>query len=664
MAVSLRLVILGCAAGPALGVAWLWLGRAGLRGPTRAAAAGLAVIACFQSVFWTTAGLLSGFNRPATFAVLGAMVVAGGLAHILTRSSRAPEHRAAGDRPAGSGAVITSTDGEVTARLRRFAISTLAALLGVSAALLLFRSLVNYPFLPDDHGYHLVSPLWWIQNGALTDFAFEMTPDMTGYYSPVNGYPRSFEAVAALLALWSGNLASTCLTWLGFFLPGLLATWSLLGRWRVGPGFRLMAVLLICSHPLVQLHAGSLYTDVATASLFACALLFLLRWLDDNAPVDAALLGTCVGLLAGLKVSGAVHAALLVAVGVACQLAWKGRRPRQLAAPLVALAGPALLCGGAWYLYNLGAYGNPFHPVTVEWKGLAPSFDGPLSSLIFTDERLLHPWRTLAESLRDPGWFWTAGGATHGLGPWFAAFGLPAVVLAPWVTRRYRAEVLLVSWVVVCAFLAQPMRWYPRFILFAVWCAAILICALGSRLQGMLKPALVGCLALCVVLCLLVGWPQTLLKVAVALDHEDLESWTLGSQPWNLTTPRLLWHHAEALQGSTILVPSYPEVLARCQSPDLAYRLVAYDPDDLAAFTRRLAATPADFLLVVPPAGRPVEGRPADAGHEVWEHVWSRPDQFRPVAYQPIPVEWSYRPSLLFWDALFELRPPPGAHHP
>jgi hypothetical protein len=608
-----------------------------------------------QAVFWVTAGFLGWFNRPVTMGLAAAAVL--GTVLIVRARSSAKHH--------GS---ETATDGQgehaggdadgpaVPAWVRRTAFALLVIVLVGSAAGLLFRSFSNYPFLADDYGYHLVSPLWWVQSGELTAHAFDITPEMNGYYSPINGYPRSFEVVASFLTLWSGSYASTCLTWLFFFVPGVLLTWELLRRWRVGREFRMLAVLLLCSQPIVQLHAGSLYTDVATAALFPCSLFFLLRWLHDGELIDAALFGLCIGLVAGFKVSGAVHAFTMLVVAVVLQMVWKKRRFQTLRSQIVILGSFALLSGGAWYVFNLVVHGNPVYPITVEWNGLVPSLKGSLSALIFTEERLQQPWATLIESLRNPGWFWTAGGATHGLGPWFAAFGLPAFIACPLLVKKFRAEVIVFVAVVAFAFLTQPARWYPRFILFAVWCSAILICAVGSRIHHVLRPILATGLVLCILGCLLVGWPQTLLPVAVAMDYDDLESWCLGSHPWNLTAHRLLWENSSAWRGRTILVPSRPEVLTRCQSPDLAYRLVAYDFGDPQDLDQKLDRSQADLLFVVAPGTRLTE-----SGRDVWNSAWSRESDLRLLKYDEIPKEWAYRPSLVFWNALFEVERSEGA---
>jgi len=489
MALFLRLIILGVSVGPCFAAAWLWMGRCGLRGTIRFAASCLTLIAFFQAIFWVTAGFLGWFNRTATIGLAAAIVVCGAL--IVRAASSGERNRVVfrnyhpGRQPSRD-----AHDRAVPAWVRRTAFALLVFVVVASVACLLFRSLYNFPFLSDDYGYHVVSPLWWIQNGELTAHAFHVTPEMNGYYAPINGYPRSFDVVASFLILWSGSLSSACLTWVVFFIPGVLLTWELLRRWQVERWFRILAVLLVCSHPIVQLHAGSLYTDVATASLFPCSLFFLLRWLDDGDMIDAALFGLCIGLVAGLKVSGAIHAFSMLTVAVVLQVVWKGRRLQVLRSQIVVLGSLALISGGAWYIFNLVVHGNPFYPITVEWNGLIPSMKGPLSSLIFTEERLQHPWKTLVESLRNPGWFWTAGGATHSLGPWFAAFGLPAFAACPLLVKKYRTEVVVFAAVVAFAFLTQPARWYPRFILFAVWCSAILICVVGSRLYHLLKPTL------------------------------------------------------------------------------------------------------------------------------------------------------------------------------
>ena len=135
---------------------------------------------------------------------------------------------------------------------------------------------------------------------------------------------------------------------------------------------------------------------------------------------------------------------------------------------------------------------------------------------------------------------------------------------------------------------------------------------------------------------------------SVAKDYNDIESWCLGSHPWNLTSQRLLWENSSEWKDRTILVPANTSALTRCQSPDLAYRLIVYNQDDFEDFKRICEKYKPDLVLVEAP--QTILG----SSEEIWDYVFSNPDMFTLEKYDEIPSEWLYRPSTIFWQALFE----------
>ncbi len=193
--------------------------------------------------------------------------------------------------------------------------------------------------------YHMPLAASFAGSGSVTAIQFTLADPYVAYY------PANSELLHALgiLALHGDFLSPLLnLLWLSI---ALLAAWCLGRRWRV-QSLTLLAVTLVISLPVLSAtQPGEAFNDIPGLAclLAACAL-----GLDaDQDRGSLVIAGLALGLAAGTKFNF-----LIAAFGLIVGLVLLARRGRRRGV-LLALALPAALTGGWWYLRNLLAVGNP-----------------------------------------------------------------------------------------------------------------------------------------------------------------------------------------------------------------------------------------------------------------------------------------------------------------
>lgn len=311
----------------------------------------------------------------------------------------------------------------------------------VAAALVLV--LTTRPFQDyDSLAYHLPTMARWFQTGHLERLEqFRWTN---------SAYPYSWEVLCALflqpvhedfLAAWP-NLAA----WALFGL----AVYDLSRRLGARQTAAMAAGLAVVSMPGLMESVGTLHADLPMAAFFLGGLCFALHYLSTRSRALLGLFLLSLGLVAGVKTSGLVYDAVLVAVLLAGLLLRRHpplSRPARSRHSLVLLllaAACAVLLGGYWYRQNLVEYHNPVAPLRLQF-GDRVLLPGPLTA------EVLH--RTSFAALFNPAdaidWGTLGGALAEHFGPAFpvllcaALLGLAAVLLRGRPITRIHAVGLL-----------------------------------------------------------------------------------------------------------------------------------------------------------------------------------------------------------------------------
>jgi hypothetical protein len=244
--------------------------------------------------------------------------------------------------------------------------------------------------------YHMPFAARLAQTGSVTGIQFTQADPFVAYY------PANSELLHALgIAALHGDLASPLLNLL-WLAVALLASWCIGRPWRV-PWHTLIAGCLVLSLPmLASTQPGEAFNDAFGLSMLLAAVAIVVNGREQ--PRALALAGLGLGLAAGTKFTFVVPALALIA-GLTVS-ARRGRRGRVL----LALAAPAAVTCGWWYLRNLIDVGNPLglglHVGPISLPGPTSPLAGALTQTVIS--QLTHV--TLWGSRFAPG-------LAHALGP-------------------------------------------------------------------------------------------------------------------------------------------------------------------------------------------------------------------------------------------------------
>ncbi len=218
----------------------------------------------------------------------------------------------------------------------------------------------------DSLAYHLPAVATWYQAGSF---------ERLDQWPLFRYYPFTWEAVCALFVIPFGEDFLAALPNLALWAVFGLAIYEL-GRAAgadraAGVGTAAIALSL----PILVRNVNTMHVDLAVGAFFLAAVAFGARYARQGSPADLGLWFASTGMVAGVKTSGLLYAALaLVAIGVLLVLR-RGRRQSRpagrgevAAGVLGVLAGLAI--GGFWYARNWIEAGNPLGAVSVKVWGL------------------------------------------------------------------------------------------------------------------------------------------------------------------------------------------------------------------------------------------------------------------------------------------------------
>jgi hypothetical protein len=213
-------------------------------------------------------------------------------------------------------------------------------------------SMRNPPADWDSYHYHLPMIAEWMRTGHL-GVPMHVPPPF-GQYFPGNG-----ELLETWMAWSTGR--DTLVTWVGLAGLGLMALAT--RRLALLAGARAaiaesVALLVAAGPGVAQLTLGA-KVDHLLAAWFAIGLVFATRYRAHRTGADLGLALCAVALLPGVKTTGPVYAAMVLAVALATS-DWPERvaeLPRH-AGSLLAI----VFAGGWWYVRNAMDTGNPLFP--------------------------------------------------------------------------------------------------------------------------------------------------------------------------------------------------------------------------------------------------------------------------------------------------------------
>lgn len=282
-------------------------------------------------------GLVGLFRTGPTIAALWLLALAGlGLARRGSGDSRraaeptaAPAAEPSADRPSGS--ILAAGVGVVV----------VAAQWLLQSANSLGSGMLNF----DTLWYHMPVAAQFARTGSVTGVQFTLADPYVAYF------PSNSELLHALgIVALHGDFLSPLLNLLWLSIA-LLGTWCLGQRWRVEPLTLLAGSLVVSLSVLSSTQPGEAFNDIAGLACLLAGCALALNAAEDTGPLIFA--GLALGLAAGTKLTFLIPVlALILALAL-------GARSRRKARVLLALAAPAALTGGWWYLRNVIAVGNP-----------------------------------------------------------------------------------------------------------------------------------------------------------------------------------------------------------------------------------------------------------------------------------------------------------------
>ncbi|UCF32838.1 MAG: phospholipid carrier-dependent glycosyltransferase [Phycisphaerales bacterium] len=259
----------------------------------------------------------------------------------------------------------------------------------------------------DSSAYHLTLPKLFMANEGFR-------------YVPMNVYsnwPLNIELLFAMAMLVHDYILAKLIHF-GFGLLTLYAIYAgcrMLHRNTSG----WLAMFLFLANSIVAFELTFALVELAYAFFFLTGFLLMLWALDDSADRKTALLlsGVCCGILAGIKATGFVGAAVIATlyfVNIAIQR--RGALWAELRLLLFRFALPVVVLWCPWLIKAAWYTGNPVYPFFYEWWG-GPDWSSNLADQFSTWQRsigmgrspldyLLLPVRVILQGDWDYAHFW------------------------------------------------------------------------------------------------------------------------------------------------------------------------------------------------------------------------------------------------------------------
>lgn len=368
--------------------------------------------------------------------------------------------------------------------------------------LLLIVSAVNaslHPYiLADCATYHLPAIHFWGEKGYV--HWIDLKPAEL-YYTDffINGYPKAAELMSYIVAHATGIAETVHLLNLWFLLIGIAGV-TLITRILGASGtISFSAGLLYGLSPVNIVQLNGTYVDSAFASIIVAALAimtYLVRYYEklSNIRYPIIVFGASLGLLLGIKESGALYAGI-IGIALLIMLEQKRRKVQpkirrkekyQTLICFLIIVITAFSISGYWYVRNFIHTGNPVYPMAFKVGNIIQLPGLPLEFIM--NEKANTPpifaswpkWRRVAYTWMQGGlnhWplsLCSVGGRLGGLGLIWILGCLPSIIFLMLQSRKPANRGYVVPgalfFVGAIAFLMTPMHWWARY---TVWLLGI-----------------------------------------------------------------------------------------------------------------------------------------------------------------------------------------------
>lgn len=310
-----------------------------------------------------------------------------------------------------------------------------------------------------------------------------LTPAETTHGLWLDHYVRAIELGAATVTAATGSIEAGKASGLWLLVAATVLCASTLRRAGLGRAPAAGAALIVVASPIVLSQLPTYYVDGQLALVLACAV--ALAWMAARGEARTAplLLAVALALLANVKFTATVYAALILAgyALTALRGAETRRRARTGLVAALALAG-TLAIGWQPLVTNALDHGHPFHPVAGPSRvdglsGQTPRFRhrDPLRRLLestFSASRSAHVTATLKLPVvvepQELAAMTVPDVRVGGFGPLFAlgvVLALLGAAALPWSRpgAASRAAIAVAGGLLVTA-LINPGAWWARFV--------------------------------------------------------------------------------------------------------------------------------------------------------------------------------------------------------
>lgn len=234
--------------------------------------------------------------------------------------------------------------------------SGLVLLIGLNGLYPLLTGALSPPVWWDEVAYHLAVPKIYVQHRAIVYIPF----------IPYSNWPMEAEMLFTIGLLFHSEILSHLVEWSSF----LFTCWCLylFGKHFFSPTTGLLAAAVFSSTPMVITLAGTGLIEPTLSLYVSLATFSLMKWLESEQKRDLVLSAIFGGLVASVKLNGAVIAAILGTMALFVTII--RHRSIKVGALNFGLFGfLSLAVVSPWYIKTWTHTGNPFWPFLLEFLG-------------------------------------------------------------------------------------------------------------------------------------------------------------------------------------------------------------------------------------------------------------------------------------------------------
>jgi ABC-type molybdate transport system permease subunit len=281
-------------------------------------------------------------------------------------------------------------------------------------------------------------------------------------------FPSNFELWLSCW-LFTGRSLLTAIFQIPFLIPVMLLSYSLVRSLGHKSEIAWFSALILAGTPILMFQSTTLMNELFSLPFLIAAILFSVRFLNEEKLSDAFYAGCGLGLAIGAKYS---FLTLVISIPLAIVLGlWLKNRNSHVFKTALKFSAfyllPGILIPSVWFIRNWILRGNPLYPFEIELFGMKiypgiPSVFDPNYDINFVPNKLLwlvYPWIERGYSPVQ-GWGLVAG--------WIGVPGLIVYTLHEFSdkSRRHFAGFVGLFFLLSIAFWWKLTQHEPRFLIF------------------------------------------------------------------------------------------------------------------------------------------------------------------------------------------------------